>query len=94
VALFIVPMGDSAFRECSLLAREIRQSGAIVELVPAGVKLKRALETADKIGAIHSLIVGEDEIAAGAFTLKNMKSGEQERLSRQEIIDRFTCQTR
>jgi histidyl-tRNA synthetase len=40
------------------------------------------------------LIVGDDEIAAGSYTLKDMKTGEQQKLGRQEIIDRFTCQTR
>lgn len=94
VALFIVPMGENAFRQSSLLAREIRRAGAIVELAPAGAKLKRSLENADKAGALHALIVGDDEIAAGSYTLKNMKTGEQEKLSRQEIIDRFTCQKR
>jgi histidyl-tRNA synthetase len=94
VSLFIAAMGETAFRHCALLARELRRSGTVVELAPAGAKLKRSLETADKIGAVHALLVGDDEIAAGAYTLKSMKTGQQEKLSRQEIIDRFTCQTR
>jgi histidyl-tRNA synthetase len=48
-------------------------------------KLKRALETANKTGARYALIVGENEIAAGVYALKNMATGEQRNVSRGEI---------
>lgn len=94
VELFIAPMGESAFRHASVLAREIRRGGTVVEVSPGTGKLKKAIETADKIGAQSVLIVGDDEIAAGTYTLKNMKSGEQEKLSREQLIERFQWQTR
>ena len=40
-------------------------------------KLKRSLELANKLGARYALIVGDDEIAAGNFQLKDMATGEQ-----------------
>lgn len=92
VDLFIAPMGETAFRHCSLLAREIRRSGSIVELSPAGGKLKKALETADKLKARYALIVGDDEIAAGTYSLKDMRSGEQLKVSRSELTGRFSSQ--
>lgn len=92
--LFIAPMGDAAFRHCSILATEIRRKGSMVELAPAGTKLKKLLETADKLQTRFTLIVGNDEIAAGAYSLKNMKSGEQEKLSRDELMQRFAGETR
>ena len=64
------------------------------QVAPGTGKLKRALETADKIGARAVLIIGDDEIAAGTYTLKTMKTGEQEKLSREQLIERFQCQTR
>ena len=73
--LFVAPMGDAAQRHCGVLARELRRSGLAVEL-STDRKLKRALETANKIGARFALIVGDDEIAAGVYALKNMASGE------------------
>ena len=94
VELFIAPMGENAFRHASVLARDIRRSGAVVEVSPGTGKLKKAMETADKIGARSVLIIGDDEIAAGTYTLKNMKSGEQEKLSREQLTERFQCQTR
>ena len=83
--LFIAPMGQEALRHCGILARELRRAGLSVEL-STDHKLKRALETANKIGARFALIVGEDEIAAGVYALKNMASGEQRNVSRGEIL--------
>ena len=43
-------------------------------------KLKRAMELANKLGARYALILGDDEIAAGEYSLKDMQSGEQRRV--------------
>jgi histidyl-tRNA synthetase len=54
--------------------------------VAAGVKLKRAMELANKLGARYALILGDDEIAANQYSLKNMQSGGQQRVSRDELF--------
>ena len=77
--LFLAPLGAEAAVRAALLARDLRRAGFSVE-VSADAKLKRALETANKLNARFALILGEDEIAAGAYTLKNMASGEQQTL--------------
>lgn len=88
VALLIAPMGEEALRHASLIAREIRAKGAVVEIAPEG-KLKKSLELANKIGAQQTLIVGDNEIASGAYALKNMTSGEQTSVSREDLLNRF-----
>ena len=55
----------------------------------AGGKLKRAMELANKIGARYALILGDDEIAAGQYSLKDMQSGEQQRVTRDELFQRI-----
>ena len=92
VDVYIAPMGEAAFRHSALLAREIRRSSAVVEVGTPGAKLKRSLEIADKLAARFTLLIGDNEIAAGTYALKNMKTGEQESLSREQLIDRFACQ--
>ena len=52
-------------------------------------KLKRAMELANKLGARFALIVGENEMAAGRYALKNMATGEQQSLTREEIAARL-----
>jgi histidyl-tRNA synthetase len=45
------------------------------------------MELANKLGARYALIVGENEIAAGEYALKNMQSGEQRNVARAAILE-------
>jgi histidyl-tRNA synthetase len=82
--LVIAPVGEPALRESAKIAQALRKSGASVELASEG-KLKRVLELADKLGARFTLIVGENEMTAGRYALKNMSTGEQRELTLEEI---------
>jgi histidyl-tRNA synthetase len=86
--VYIAPIGAAAERHCALLARRIRSAGHSVELGLDG-KLKRSLELANKLGARFALIVGDNEIGAGQYTLKNMLSGEQETVSSDQLLQRI-----
>jgi histidyl-tRNA synthetase len=85
--LFVAPLGEPALREAALMASRFRREGASVELVEA--KLKRAMELANKLGARFALIIGENELAAGRYALKNMSAGDQESLTADEISQRL-----
>src|SRR5580698_5520180 len=86
--IFMAPLGETALLHAGGLARDLRRSGISVE-VAANAKLKRAMELANKLGARFALILGDDEIAAGRYSLKNMQSGEQRLVSRQELFKTF-----
>ncbi len=81
--LFIAPLGDAAVRHTAVMARDLRRGGFAVELAEG--KLKRAMEIANKLGARFVMIVGDNEMAAGRYALKNMASGEQLQLTQDEI---------
>ena len=85
--LVVAPLGDAATRHAVVIARDLRSSGHSVEVVEG--KLKRAMELANKFGAKFTLIVGDNEIAEGRYALKNMTTGEQEKLTRDEIAARL-----
>jgi histidyl-tRNA synthetase len=91
--VYMAPLGDAALRHAGGLARELRRSGASVE-VAANVKLKRAMELANKLGARYALILGDDEIAAGEYSLKDMRSGEQRRITRDGLLEQITIGTK
>jgi len=91
--IFLAPLGDAALRHAGELARELRRSGVSVEVL-AGGKLKRAMELANKLGARYALILGDDEIAAGQYSLKDMQSGEQHRVTREELFTRVAVKTK
>jgi histidyl-tRNA synthetase len=87
--LFIAPLGEPALRHAATLARDFRRGGLSVELVEG--KLKRAMEIANKLGARYTLIIGDNEIAAGRYALKNMSTGEQLELTKDEIAARLAA---
>ncbi len=82
--LFVAPMGEAAQIHAAVLARELRRDGLVVE-VSTDKKLKRALETANKTAARWTLILGDDELARGEYSLKAMASGEQQSVTRDQI---------
>ena len=88
LALYIAPLDEAALRHAGVLARELRAGGASVE-VGTSSKLKKAMEIANKTGARRVLIIGEEEMAAREYSLKDMHTGTQERLSRAELAGRL-----
>ena len=86
--VFIAPLGDAALSHAGVLARDLRREGITGE-VAANMKLKRAMELANKANARYALILGDDEIAAGVYALKNMQSTEQHKVTREELINKI-----
>lgn len=44
------------------------------------------MKTAEKLGIVHVLFVGEQELAGEQFTLKNLQTGETEKHSLQRVV--------
>ncbi|MCK5209157.1 MAG: histidine--tRNA ligase, partial [Cyclobacteriaceae bacterium] len=57
------------------------------EVYPDAVKIKKQMNYANKKGVPFVLIIGEDELKEGKFQLKDMNTGNQQKLEIQEIID-------
>ena len=55
----------------------VASAGLIIELGDESFRLKKSLETASKLGARFAIIVGENEVKADAFALKDLGTGEQ-----------------
>jgi histidyl-tRNA synthetase len=84
IDLFVAPLGEAATQQAALVASELRQQGVRVEVGIDG-RLKRLLELSNKLGARFTLIVGDNEMATGRYTLKNMASGDQEEIAREQL---------
>ena len=87
--VYIAPLGAGMNREAARLARELRQSGIVVDLGDESFRLKKSLETASKLGARFALIVGENEVQSGTFALKHLASGQQQSVPRSELAGRI-----
>ncbi|MBM3945797.1 MAG: histidine--tRNA ligase [SAR202 cluster bacterium] len=81
----VVYMGAAAKEHALKLASELRQQGLSVLLAPPGKSLKGQLRHADALHARTALILGEDELASGTVSVKDLASGEQRRVGRGEV---------
>ena len=86
--VYIAPLGAGMDREAARLARELRRHDVVADLGDETFRLKKSFETASKLGARFILIVGENEVKAGAFALKNLESGEQVSVPRAELAQK------
>jgi histidyl-tRNA synthetase len=82
--LYIAPLGETALRHAGALAQQLRRDGRTIE-VGTDARLKKSMELANKLNARQVLIIGDDEIASGTYTLKNMATGEQKQVTRTEL---------
>lgn len=73
----IIPIGDAARETALKLAMDFRRAGHAVELSYKG-NVKKQFARASKANAHTAIVLGEDEIAAGKATVKNLDTGEQE----------------
>jgi histidyl-tRNA synthetase len=87
--VYIAPLGAGMNPEAARLARELRRHDVVADLGDETFRLKKSFETATKAGAKYILIVGENEIKADAFALKNLASGEQVSVRRADLARRI-----
>jgi histidyl-tRNA synthetase len=85
--LFIVHLGDAAFRKALEIARELRKRQQICYLDFAGGSMKRQMRLANKMNAAHVLIIGEDELKKERFAIKKMEDSTQWEVSMPELAD-------
>ena len=82
VDAFVVALGDGMWESARLLARDLRRAGLRVLIDYGGRSSKSQMKRANRSGARHMLILGEDELAGGQVTIKEMKTSEQRRVAR------------
>jgi histidyl-tRNA synthetase len=69
------------------LLQKLRTAGISAEIYPSSSKLKKQMTYADDKNIPFVILIGSDEMESGLLTLKNMKSGEQQKLSSEQIIE-------
>ncbi len=75
--LYIASMGAAAAEKAFAIAARFRAAGQWAESDIVGRSLKAQMKYADKIHAQYTLILGDNELAAGRAQLKNMQTSEQ-----------------
>jgi histidyl-tRNA synthetase len=85
----IVPIGNDAQALAIKLAEQLRDAGLRIDLAYSG-NVGRRMRRANKISAAAAVMLGEDELARGAATVRDMASGEQEEVALDGLADHLS----
>jgi histidyl-tRNA synthetase len=85
--VYIAWMGERAYATAIRAAKDLRNAGFSVELPPNEQKFGKALERASKLGSRFALILGDDEVSDGQWTLKTLADSSQQKLTEQALLE-------
>jgi histidyl-tRNA synthetase len=83
--VYVAPLGAGMNPQAARLARELRRHDIAADLGDESFRLKKSFEAATRAGAKYILIVGENEVQADTFALKNLATGEQVSVPRADL---------
>ncbi|MFD1769446.1 histidine--tRNA ligase [Sphingobacterium suaedae] len=84
--VLIVNFGETIEQYTLPVLARLRAAGIPAEIYPTAAKLKKQMSYADDKKVQYVLLVGEEEVASGQFSVKNMSSGEQRKLNLDQLI--------
>jgi len=88
----LVPIGEAGEIAAVKLAEDLRDGGFLIDLGYSG-NLARRLRRADKIGAIAAILLGDDELARGVATVRDLINGTQSTAPLAELRTRLRVLT-
>lgn len=86
---FIAFVGDRAKLAGLKLCRELRLKGLKVEMDDMARNIKGQFKYADRLSVRNTIIIGEDELAEGKVSIKDMESGQQTQVNMDKVFDRL-----
>ncbi len=87
--IVVVPVGAAAQATALKVTQDLRRAGLVVELGYAG-NLKKRLQRANRMNARAAVMLGDEELAAGGATLRDLDSGEQELVPLESLTERLS----
>ena len=90
--VYIAWMGEKARATAIRAAKHLRKAGFSVELPPVEQKFGKALGQADKLGARFALILGDNEVSEGLWTLKTLADGSQTKFTESDLLEHLRKQ--
>jgi len=84
--VYLINVGESAEKQAFGVAEKLRNANITVAMHAGGGSFKSQMKKADRSGAAHAIIIGEDEVLADEVTLKPMAGGDQARISLEDAI--------
>lgn len=86
--ILFVNFGETEAEVSLKYVMQLRKEGVSAEVYPEPSKMKKQMGYADAKGIPYVAIIGETEVAEGVITLKEMSTGEQYKLTLQELVEK------
>jgi histidyl-tRNA synthetase len=86
-AVFIAYVGEEPKKAAMKLMKELRDAGVGAQMDVMGRSLKNQFKHANRIEAAKTIVIGDDELSSGKLTIKDMVSGDQKEVSRDQIVE-------
>ncbi|PCH71578.1 MAG: histidine--tRNA ligase [Bacteroidales bacterium] len=87
--VLFINFGEKEEAFCLPILAKLRANGVNAEIYPSSAKMKKQMTYANNKNIPFVILVGESEIEEGLVSLKNMESGEQEKLTPQQLIEKL-----
>ena len=84
--LLLLAFDEPTHRYAYRCLQQLRAAGINADLYPTPAKLQKQMKYANARQAPYVVLVGEEEAATGLLSLKNMTTGEQQRLSLTDLV--------
>ena len=85
--VYVMAMGEEARKRAFITAYRMREAGIRADLDHLERSPKAQMREADRGGFALSVIIGEEELAGGYYTLRDMQAGTQERVEESDLLD-------
>jgi histidyl-tRNA synthetase len=85
--VYLIPLEESVYEKLFSLTLDLRNRGIFAEMERESKKIQKGLKNSSSLLAKYSLIVGEEEWKNEVAILKNMQSGEQEKIPFSSLLD-------
>ena len=86
--LLFINFGEKETSYCLNIINKVRARGIRAEIFPDAAKMKKQMSYANAKQIPYVVLAGENEIAEGKVTLKNMETGEQQMVTTDELIEK------
>lgn len=84
--VLIIHFDDASMKYGLSVLGKLRQAGIKSEIYPEQAKIKKQFTYADKKNIQYTIVIGSEEVSSGKLTFRNMVSGQEEKLTTEEII--------
>ena len=88
--MLFINFGEKETAYCLPIVAKVRAAGIRAEIYPDSTKMKKQMSYANAKQIPYVVLAGDNEMAAGKVTLKNMETGEQMLVSPDELIAKLS----